>query len=193
VIYVLVLVLFVYFVVTSVQVVMASRTPLPFNQVKHAAAIVVVGSPTGTAISSDLQLRCEQAVSLWRAGRAGTIITMGASSGSGAPTEASVAAAYLDHQGVKHVTVVPLSQIPAQFSFIANLLPKSSGVIILGDPLQTKWLGDLASSVGLHAQIAAAPSPKGSFMHDLGTLWGQSLAVGIGRVIGYQHTGWVGG
>ncbi len=195
VIYLVVLVLFVYFAVTSVQVVIASRTPLPFDRVKPAAAIVVIGAPTGATISDNLQLLCEQALSLWRAGRAHTIITTGASSGSGAPTESSVAAAYLEHHGVKHVTMVPLGQIPSQISFVAKLLPKSGGgrVILLSDPLQTKWLDDLAASAGLHAQIAAAPSPKGSFLHDLGTVWGQTLAVGIGRVVGYQHTGWVGG
>ncbi|MGD0083110.1 MAG: YdcF family protein [Acidimicrobiales bacterium] len=195
VVYLVVLVVFVYFVVTSVQVVTASRTPLPFDHVKPAAAIIVIGSPTGSTISADLQLRCTQALSLWRAGRAGTIITTGASSASGAPTEASVAAAYLEHRGVKRVTMVPLARIPGQLSFVAQLLPKASGgrVILLADPLQTKWLTDVAASDSLQAQVAATPASKGSFMHDLGTLWGQSIAVGVGRVVGYQNTGWAGG
>jgi DUF218 domain len=195
-VYLVVLAIFVYLVVTSAQVVVASRTTLPLANVKPAAAIVVIGSGTGSGgLSADLQLRCEEAVSLYRAGRARTVITTGGRTTPGAPTEAATAAAYLKGQAVKHVKVVALMEIPAQLSFVASLLPKSAGgrVILVIDPLQTKWVADVAKAEGLHAQIAAAPAPKGSFWHDVENVWGQTAAVGLGRLVGHKKTGWIGG
>jgi hypothetical protein len=195
-VYLVVLAVFVYLVVTSAEVVIASRTSLTLPEVKPAAAIVVIGSATGAgALSADLRLRCEEAVSLSRLGRAHTVITTGATAGSGAPTEASAAAAYLESHGVKHVTTLPLSEIPAQLSAVAGLLARSSDgrVILVADPLQTKWLADVATAEHLHAQIVAIPAPKATFWRDVGTIWSQSLAVGLGRVVGYENTGWIGG
>jgi DUF218 domain-containing protein len=195
-VYLVVLAVFVYLVVTSAQVVLASRTSLAPPHVKPAAAIVVIGSSTGSgALSADLRLRCEDAVSLYRLGRAHTVFTTGPAAAPGAPTEAAAAAAYLKTQGVKHVTLVPLSEIPAQLSFIGSLLGRSSAgrVILVADPLQTKWLEGVAMAEHLNAQIVAIPAPKGTFWHDVGSIWGQSLAVGFGRVAGYKNTGWIGG
>jgi hypothetical protein len=195
-VYLAVIAVFVYLVVTSAQVVLASRNPLTPSAVKPASAIVVIGSATGSGtLATDLRLRCEQAVSLYKSGHARTVITTGASAGSGSPTEASAAAAYLKSHGVKHVTMVPLSEIPAQLSFVAGLLPKSADgrVILVADPLQTKWLEEVAAAEHLHVQIVAAPVPKGTFWHDVTSVWGQSVAVGLGRVVGYKNTGSIGG
>jgi hypothetical protein len=195
-VYLVVLAVFVYLVINSAQVVLASRTSLTLTEVQPASAIVVIGSATGSgALSADLRLRCEEAVSLYRLGRSHTVYTTGARASSGAPTEASAAATYLKSQGVKKVTVVPLSEIPAQLSFIAALLPRSDfgRVILVADPLQTKWLDDLAAAEHLRVQVAAVPAPKGSFWHDVGSIWGQTVAVGLGRAVGYKNTGWIGG
>jgi hypothetical protein len=185
-VYLVVLVLFVYLVVTSAQVVVASRSPLAFGQVKPAAAIVVIGTATSsTPLTADLKLRCQEAVSLYRAKRAAKVFT----------TADPSVAAYLRAHGIRHVTLVPASDIPGQLRAAARLLPSSAGgkVIIVADPLQTKWLQDLATAEHLHAQIAAVPAPKGSFWHDVGTIWGQSVAVALGRFVGYENTGWIGG
>jgi hypothetical protein len=195
-VYLVVLVLFVYLVINSAQVVVASRTSLTLSELKPASAIVVIGSATGPGpLAADLRLRCEEAVSLYRLGRSPTVFTTGASASPGAPTEAAAAAAYLKTQGVKKVTMVPLSEIPAQLSFIAALLPRSDDgrVILVADPLQTKWLEGVAAAEHLHVQVAAVPAPKGSFWHDLGSIWGQTIAVGLGRAVGYKNTGWIGG
>jgi hypothetical protein len=194
--YLVVLAVFIYLVVTSAQVVVASRSQATLAQLTPAAAIVVIGTATGPgSLSTDLRLRCEEAVSLYRSKHATSVIATGASSSSGASSEASTAAAYLRTQGVKHVTLVPLGEIPAQLSFVAGLLPASAHgkVILVADPLQTKWLEDLAKAEHLHAQIAAVPAAKGSFWHDIGTIWGQTVAVGLGRLVGYKSTGWAGG
>jgi hypothetical protein len=194
--YLVVLAVFVYLVVTSAQVVLASRISLAPPDVKPASAIVVIGSATGPGgLSTDLKLRCEDAVSLYRLGRARAVFTTGPAAAAGAPTEASAAAAYLKTQGIKHITLVPLSEIPAQLSFIGSLLGRSSAgrVILVADPLQTKWLQGVATAEHLNAQIVAIPTPKGTFWHDVGSIWRQSLAVGFGRVVGFKSTGWIGG
>jgi hypothetical protein len=195
-VYLVILVAFVYLVVNSAQVVLASRTSLTVNEVKTASAIVVIGSATGSgALSADLRLRCEEAVTLYRLHRSHSVVTTGGRSSSGGPTQASAAAAYLKTQGVKKVTTVPLSEIPAQLAFIAALLPRSDDgrVILVADPLQTKWLEGVAAAEHLHAQVAAVPAPKGGFWHDVKSVWGQTVAVGLGRLVGYKNTGWIGG
>jgi vancomycin permeability regulator SanA len=198
-VYLVVLVAFVYLVVTSAQVVLASRTSLTPGEVKPASAIVVIGSATGPggpgALSEDLKLRCEEAISLYRAGRSHTIITTGANAYPGAPTEASAAASYLKSHGVARVTMVPLSQIPAQIAFVDTLLPRSSDgrVILVADPLQTRWLEDVAAADHLQAQITVVPAPKQSVWHEFQSIWGQSVAVALGRVIGFKNTGSIGG
>lgn len=195
-VYLVVLVAFVYLVVTSAQVVLASRTLVTPGEAKPASAIVVIGSATGPgALSEDLKLRCEEAISLYRAGRSHTVITTGASAGPGAPREASAAASCLKSHGVTPVTMVPLPQIPAQLAFVDTLLPKSSEgrVILVADPLQTRWLEDVAASDHLQAQITVVPAPKQSFWHQVQSIWGQSVAVALGRVIGFKNTGSIGG
>ena len=185
-VYLVVFVAFAYLVVNSAQVVTASRTSLTLQQVKPAAAIVVIGSATGSgALSADMHLRCEEAVSLYRSKRAKVVYTTGASATS----------ACLKSEGVKGVTMVPLSEIPAQLSFIGALLPASGDrhVIFVADPLQTKWLEDVAKAENLDAQVAAVPAPKGTFWHDVAAIWDQTIAVGLGRLVGYKSTGWIGG
>jgi vancomycin permeability regulator SanA len=192
-VYLVVAVAFLYLVVTSVQVIAASRSADTVAVVKPAAAIVVIGSPTGALISPDLKARCDDAIALLQAGKARTIVVTGGSSGSGDPTEASVAKNFLQSEGIAHVTMDPRSAVPSQLSFVRALVPRSSRrVTIVADPLQTKWLEDVASAENLDAQVVGAPVPKGGFWHDVGVIWGQTVAVALGRIIGYKNTGWIG-
>jgi hypothetical protein len=195
-VYLLVLVAFAYLVLTSAQVVLASRSTAAASEVKPAAAIVVIGSATGPGpLAADLKLRCEEAVSLYRQGRSHRVITTGASSSSGSPTEASAAASYLRSQKVLHITELPASSIPDQLQAVGKLLAPGGGakVILVADPLQTKWLEELAGAEHLHVQIVAVPAPKGSFWGDIGTIWSQTVAVALGRIVGYQNTTWISG
>ncbi|MHB1509598.1 MAG: YdcF family protein [Acidimicrobiales bacterium] len=194
-IYIAVFAAVVYLVVTSAQVVVASRSTLAPAQANKASAIVVIGSATGPGpLSSDMKLRCEEAVALYRAGRAHTVIATGASAAPGAPSEAAASERCLRSFGLRHVTRVPLSEVPAQLGFVAGLIGPAGNrhVILVADPLQTKWLEDVASSEGLNAQVVAVPAPRGSFWADVGTIWDQAAAVALGHVIGYKNTGWIG-
>jgi hypothetical protein len=66
-------------------------------------------------------------------------------------------------------------------------------VVLIADPVQTKWLQAVAQAEGLQAEMAAAPAPRQSFWQDAKDIWRQSLAVGFGRIFGFRSTGWIGG
>ncbi len=185
-----VLAAFVYLVISSVQVVGASRTTLAAEKAQKADAVVVIGTSPG----DDLTLRCEDAVTLVRAGRAPMVITTGPAPSHGGTSEAAVVAKCLKSHGITHVVTVPLSPIPTQLAYVArHLVASGHRVILVADPLQTKWLSELAAAEGLKAQVVAVPAPKGGFWDDVGTIWGQSVALAIGRIVGFPHTGWIGG
>ena len=189
-VYLVVLAAFVYLVVTSAQVVIASRSTLGLAQVKPAAAIVVIGNDTSSGtLTSDLKLRCEETVSLYRSGRAHRVITTKDAAG------VSAVANCLRANGIHAISLVPPSEIPGQLHAAAAELPSSAkgDVILVADPLQTKWLQKLAVAENLQAQVVTVPAPKGSFWGDIGTIWGQSVAVALGRLVGYQNVGWIGG
>lgn len=187
--YLVVLAAFIYLVVSSAQVVGASRTTLPAEHAAKADAVVVIGTSPG----NDLTLRCEDAVTVVRAGRAPVAFTTGPVPSTGGPSEAELSAKCLHSHGIAHVVTVPMSPIPTQLAYIARHLGTGRRVILVADPLQTKWLSELAASEGLHAQVVAVPAPKGSFFDAVGTIWGQSVALALGRIVGFPHTGWIGG
>jgi hypothetical protein len=195
-IYLVVMVAFIYLVVTSIQVVTASRVLHAPSAVAPADAIVVIGSATPpSGISADLRARCEQGVALFDAHKAPVVIVTGGPAGAGDPTEASVAETYLHHHGVAKVEEVPGATIPAQLGAAETLLSGDPGrsVILVADPLQTKWLRGVAAAEKLTAEVSPGPAPKGTFWGDVGVIWNQSLAVAFGRIVGYGHTGWIGG
>lgn len=196
--YILVAALFAYLVITSVQVVTASQAPRAVAAVPPASAIVVIGAAVGRGgISTDVQARCGQAAALYHGGRSKHIVTTGGRATSGDPVEATVLERCLVSNAVpaRAIAELPISTVPTQLQAVAQLYPKASGgsVIIVGDPLETKWLLGVASASGLKAEASPAPAPKVSFFGTVGRIWDQSLAVGFGRIFGYQNTGWVSG
>jgi|GEM_PF-2435813 len=198
VVYVLVAAVFAYLVITSVQVVTASRAPRAVAAVKRASAIVVVGTAAGrSGISTDVRARCSQAATLYHSGRSRHVVTTGGRPAPGEPVEAVVLENCLVRNAVprRAIDALPVAGVPAQLEAVAELYPKANGasVIIVADPLETKWVLSLASASGLKAVASPAPAPKGSFFSTVGTIWDQSLAVGFGRIFGFGHTGWVSG
>jgi hypothetical protein len=195
-VYLLVVLAFIYLVVTSIQVVTASRISGSPSAVTPADAIVVIGSATSpSGISADLKARCQQAAALFAIHKAPLVITTGGPAAAGDPSEATIAQAYLRDHGVAKVEVVGAPRVPAQLAEVASLLPTGGArtVILVADPLQTKWLRGVAAAEKLTAEVSPGPAPKGSFWGALGVVWSQSVAVALGRVVGYQHTGWIGG
>jgi len=180
-------------VVSAVQVVKASKASQAVSAVGPASAVIVVGTATsGDHVTGELQARCAQALALWRAHRAPVVITTGASSAPGSRTEASLAGTWLVDHGfpARQLVMVPDENLSTAFAFIARRYGKSSGgrTIIVGAPLQVLWLRNLASADGLDAQISPVSASKDSLMTDVRKVWFQAIAVGLGRVIGFDHT-----
>lgn len=197
-VYVLLAAAVAYLVVTSVQVVSASRVPGAVTAVQPASAIVVVGTAAGrSGLSPDVRARCGQAAALYRARRAAHVVATGGRPATGDPVEAAVLGSCLAKEGVprRALSELPVADVPGQFQAVAQLYPKSGGatVIVVADPLETKWLLALASASGLAAVVSPAPAPREGFLSTVDAIWKQALAVGVGRIAGYSHTGWVSG
>jgi hypothetical protein len=155
--------------------------------------VIVVGTSTSPhKATGDLEARCAQAFLLWRARRAAVVITTGGSARPGAPTEAALAGAWLLGHGLpaRSLERVPDANLATAFLTIAERFGKKAGArtIIVGAPLQVFWLTGLASHVGLDAQVSPISAQRNSFFTDVGQVWYQALAVGLGRIVGFDHT-----
>jgi hypothetical protein len=195
VLYVLVLAAFVYLVVTSGQVIAASRHVSALPNLPGTPVVVVIGSATGSTISTDLKQRCVVAQAIYHLHKGAKVIVTGASSSNGAPSEASVAASCLGKLGVRHVVEVPAGEITAQLSAVSRMLTPAQrqNIVLVIDPLQAKWVQSVAAADNMHAQAAGVAVARQSYWHDVKTIWGQALAVGYGRIFGYNASGWLGG
>ena len=198
VVYLVVAAAFIYLVVTSVQVVAASRAPTAVAAAVPSSAIVAVGTPSGPhGVTADLHARCNQAVALFKGKRARVVITTGGRPSAADPVEAAVLAHCVESYGVprRDVEEIAVNGLPAQLHAVSLSDSASSGarVIIVADPLETKWVLGVAAAEGLKASVSPDPAPKPSIWSTLGKVWSQSLAVGFGRIFGYANTGWVSG
>lgn len=179
--------LFVYLVITVVQVLGASEVPQVPSAVAPAAAIVLMSPSSSSAkLSADATARLEQALTLFQAHRAPTLMVTGA---DGPATTAGQEVAYLEHQGVaaSHVKVVGGSDDGAALAAVARLVGHDAGgrVIVVSDPLASLRLRATAASKGLHPEISPATPPAASFWTDVGQVWKQASMVAVGRVFGF--------
>ncbi|HEV2360302.1 MAG TPA: YdcF family protein, partial [Acidimicrobiales bacterium] len=187
--------LFVFLVVSVVQVLTASETSQDPSAVGKAAAIVVMGDPpAGSSVSADMQSRLEQALVLFQAGRAPVVVVTGGPLPGGHGTEALIEANYLEGQGLASAHIVQLAATndSTALSGVATLYghPSPQAIIIVSDPLDGLRLRATASTDGLKPEMSPATPPKRSFWTDVGSVWRQAVAVSEGRVFGFSNTGW---
>ncbi len=180
-------------VVSAVQVVKASRTSSAPSAVGPASALIIVGTATGRDhATGELQARGDLGLRLWHAHRAPVVITTGGAETPGGPTEAALAGSWLLAHGVpaRSLESFPDSSLAAAFASIARRYGATAAdrTIIVGAPLQALWLRDLAASEGLNAQVSPASASGDGLIKDLGNLSSQAVAVGLGRIIGFDHT-----
>jgi uncharacterized SAM-binding protein YcdF (DUF218 family) len=179
--------LFVYLVVSVVQVLGASEVPQVPSAVKPAAAIVVMSPSGGTSkLSADDTARLQQAITLFQAHRAPTLMVTGA---DGPTTTAGREVLYLEQQGVAagHIKVVGGSDDAAALAAVARLVGHDAGgrVIVVSDPLASLRLRATAAEKGLRPEISPATPPAASFWTDVGQVWRQASMVAVGRVFGF--------
>lgn len=185
---VLVTAVVVYFVVTGVQVWLTSRE----SATAHASAIVVMGSAQYNGVPSpDFRARLDEALSLYRAGRAPLIVITGSKEKGDRFTESHVGGTYLEHHGVPSSAVVEVGGADSYENLVdADQVLHRRGdrtVLIATDPFHEDRSLAIASGLGL----VPFPAPtRSSPIHGFGTIpyfLKEALAVGAGRIIGYHN------
>jgi uncharacterized SAM-binding protein YcdF (DUF218 family) len=182
----LVAVVVLYFVVTAVQVWHTGTE----RSTKDADAIVVCGSAeyNGTP-SPDLAARLDEALSLFRAHRAPLVAVTGGRKRGDRYTEAEVSAAYLAARGVPASAIVQGSGDDT-YQNMASIAPPLkardvSSVLVVTDAFHEDRAMAIASTFGFAPLPAPAQHSPLSGGRALGNYLRETVAVGLGRILGY--------
>ena len=178
---------FVYLVITVIQVLAASQASQTPSSVAEAKAVLVMGEPTKPDLSKDVVNRLEQALSLYTAKRAPLIVIPGASGGV-LQEQAALEIRFLEQQGLarSHIELVGGSDDTSVLSSTARLMGRGTPkVIIVSDPLDALRLRASATAAGLTGEISPATPPPTGFFTDVGSVWRQATTVAAGRVFGF--------
>ena len=178
----------VYFGVTFAQVWSASRS----DHAEQAQAIVVLGAAQYNGKPSPvLKARLDHAIVLWKDGVAPLIVTTGGNRPGDRYTEASAAASYLIQHGVPEDALKLESQGSSSWESLAaaaRFLRKQgiTEVVLVSSPYHALRTEEIADEVGLHGHASPA-SEHESVGRRAYHLARESLAVGIGRIVGHRR------
>jgi len=181
----LVAMLILYLAVTAWQVFRAART----DEASPAQAIVVLGAaqydgrPSGA-----LAQRLDHALELYEEGFAGIIVVTGGRREGDRFTEAAASAAYLRQHGVPDSALrleIGGTNSWEQLAAAARFLRREgvTEVVLVSDPWHALRIDAIASEVGLDAHV----SPAGRVPVDFPRLSRETVAVAVGRIIGYRR------
>lgn len=177
-----------YFGVTFVQVWRASND----RDVLPADAIVVLGAAQYDGRPSPvLQARLDHAIDLYHQGIAPLIVVTGGRLPGDRFTEAAAAASYLIRAGVPEVSLRLESQGTSSWESLAAAArflraERITDVVLVSSPYHALRTEHIAAEVGLDGH--ASPSHEGTaFLRRLGQLGKETVAVGLGRVIGHRR------
>lgn len=175
-----------YFAFTFVQIWLTGRT----HSTASAQAILVFGTTEDNGKpSQELRARLDEALAVYRAGRAPWIAVTGGNRPGDVYTEAGVSATYLEAHGVPKARILVGGGVDTwqNVETVAPLL-KARGlynVITVTDPFHEYRAMAIASSQGL----SPIPSPVENSPTIKHSLWRyylkETLEVGVGRLIGY--------
>lgn len=195
--YFLVLAVAVYLVVSGFQVVFASRLAVAAGSPRPATAIVVLGAPVvAGAPGPDLTARLDQALALYHANKAPTVVVTGAPSlTGGVAVVTSVERKWLVASGVPGASIQSLDVTSAAsaLSQVSALLGRGTTVIVVTDALDALWAKGAASNAGLAAQISPAVGSERPLFDEPGLLWREASGVAVGRLVGYDRATWAAG
>ena len=177
-----------YFAITFVQVWNASRS----DHAEPAQAIVVLGAAQYNGRPSPvLRARLDHAIALWKDHVAPLIVTTGGNRPGDRFTEASASASYLIQHGVPEDALELESQGSSSWESLAaaaRFLRKQgiTEVVLVSSPYHALRTEQIADEVGLHGHASPAPEHE-SVSRRLYHLARESLAVGIGRIVGHRR------
>ena len=178
----------VYFGLTFAQVWSASRSDGPSS----AEAIVVLGAAQYDGRPSPvLQARLDHAAELYEAGVAPVVVVTGGRLPGDRFTEASAAAAYLLSRGVPEGDLRLESQGTSSWESLAAAARflRAEGiteVVLVSSPYHALRTEQIAAEVGLDGDASPSEETAG-FVGRLGRLTKETLAVGVGRIVGHRR------
>lgn len=182
-----VFVLVVYFGVTFVQIWMRGHE----HTSRSAQAILVFGTTEDNGVPSpELTARLDQALHLYKLGRAPWVVVTGGRRPGDVYTEAGVSATYLENHGVStsHILQGAGSDTWQNVATVLGALKRHhiTTVITVTDPFHEYRAMAIASAQGL----VPYPSPVRNSPTIKYELWRfylkETLEVGVGRIIGYH-------
>jgi uncharacterized SAM-binding protein YcdF (DUF218 family) len=181
--------LLVYLTVTFVQVWQSSRR----DGARPAPAIVVFGAAQYNGRPSPvLRARLDHAHDLYRRGLARRVVVTGGRQPNDRFTEASVSADYLARKGIPQTSI--LREISGRDSWeslaaAARFLKDRdvTDVVLVSDGFHAARINGMAGELGLEAHTSPAPASPITGAEKLSHMGKETLAVALGRVIGYQR------
>jgi uncharacterized SAM-binding protein YcdF (DUF218 family) len=180
--------LVVYLVVTAVQVWLTSRRYEPH----HAGAIVVMGAAQYDGVPSpDLKSRLDEASLLWHQGYATTVMVTGWKEPGDHYTEAEASDRYLMIAGIPGRDILEAGGSDS-WENLSNAAPAlvargDTTVLVVTDPFHEDRSLAIASS--LHLDPSPTPT-RSSPIRGWSTVpyfAKETVGVGIGRIIGFDH------
>jgi uncharacterized SAM-binding protein YcdF (DUF218 family) len=183
-----VLAIVLYLAVTLVQVWLTSRQ----NDPQPAGAIVVMGAAQYDGVPSpDQAARLNEAVTLYHEGMAHLVVATGSKEKGDQFTEAQAGARYLEYKGIPATDVLEAGGSDSYQNLVdaaAILKPrKVTTILIATDPFHEHRCLSIATEVGLTAYPTPTRTSPISGFSTVPYFVKEAVAVGIGRIIGYQH------
>lgn len=175
-----------YFSVTFVQIWLTGRE----HSSAQAQAIVVFGTTENNGVASpELAARLDQALVLYREGRAPWIVVTGGKQPGDHYTEAGVSATYLEAHGVAATRILKGAGNDTwqNVSSVITVMHEHHlvDVLTVTDPFHEYRAMAIASSQGLSPSPSPVPNSP-TIKHSLWRFYAkETLAVGVGRIVGY--------
>jgi uncharacterized SAM-binding protein YcdF (DUF218 family) len=159
----------------------------------QAEAIVVLGAAQYNGRPSPvLEARLRHALDLYQHHLARRIVVTGGRQEGDRFTEATSGYNWLRRQGVPDTAILKEVKGRNTYESLAAverfLRPLGvSEVILVSDPTHSLRLRGVGDEVGLDAQVSPAPGSEGTGVHRVRAMARETVAVGLGRIVGYRR------
>jgi uncharacterized SAM-binding protein YcdF (DUF218 family) len=178
----------VYLGVTAVQV---FWTSVQYDPQDASAAIVMGAAQYDGVPSPDLRARLNEALSLWRKRYTSLIIVTGGRQPGDAYTESQAGARYLEYLGVPASDIVQADGNDS-WANVADAAPEMrarhvSTLLVVTDPFHEDRSMAIASELGFHPYPTPTQHSPIQGWSEVPYFAKETVAVALGRVIGYQN------
>ena len=178
-----------YLLITFVQVWSTARQ----DDAAAAQAIVVLGAAQYDGTPSPVfEARLDHALDLYEQGLAPTIVVTGGNQPGDRFTEAAAGANYLLANGVPEEDIrreVDAHNSWESLAAVARILDDEGveEVILVSDPYHSYRVGEIARDLGMTPHLSPTRSSPASGFSELRSMVRETLAVSVGRFVGYRR------